>query len=105
MGHCVRRNGLGIEFRRSRHAAVLGGRYRSTVLPGLHFFSSYWYTRKELPSRIAIFYSGYTPSSAFGGLIVAGIVSGMEGLGGYPSWRWVRTPQFQLIILFETDVL
>ncbi|KAH7402265.1 retrograde regulation protein 2 [Phaeosphaeria sp. MPI-PUGE-AT-0046c] len=48
-----------------------------------------WYTRKELPSRIATFYSGYTLSSAFGGLIAAGIVDGMEGLGGYPSWRWI----------------
>jgi hypothetical protein len=54
------------------------------IKPGI-FFLSCWYTRKELPSRIATFYSGYTLSSAFGGLIAAGIVEGMEGLGGYPS--------------------
>lgn len=50
------------------------------------FFLSCWYTKDELPSRIAIFYSGYTLASAFGGLIAAGIISSMEGLGGYPAW-------------------
>ncbi|KAK4945976.1 hypothetical protein LTR10_014778 [Elasticomyces elasticus] len=56
---------------------------------GCIFLLSCWYTKQELPGRIAIFYSGYTLSSAFGGLIAAGIVDGMDGLGGYPSWRWV----------------
>ncbi|KAF1958871.1 retrograde regulation protein 2 [Byssothecium circinans] len=57
--------------------------------PGCIFFLSCWYTRRELPSRIATFYSGYTLSSAFGGLIAAGIVDGLEGAGGYESWRWI----------------
>lgn len=54
--------------------------------PGCIFFLSSWYTKTELPSRIAIFYSGYTLASAFGGLIAAGIISGMEGAGGYAAW-------------------
>ncbi|KAF2128263.1 retrograde regulation protein 2 [Dothidotthia symphoricarpi CBS 119687] len=57
--------------------------------PGCIFFLSCWYKRSELPARIATFYSGYTLSSAFGGLIAAGVVDGMEGLGGYESWRWI----------------
>lgn len=56
---------------------------------GCIFFLSCWYTKSELPGRISIFYSGYTLSSAFGGLLAAGIIDGMEGLGGYASWRWV----------------
>lgn len=67
----------------------LVGVTEAPYFPGCIFFLSCWYTRRELPSRIATFYSGYTLSSAFGGLIAAGIVDGMEGLGGYPSWRWI----------------
>ncbi|PVI02306.1 retrograde regulation protein 2 [Periconia macrospinosa] len=67
--------------------------------PGCIFFLSCWYTRKELPSRIATFYSGYTLSSAFGGLIAAGIIDGMEGLGGYPSWRWIFILEGALTII------
>jgi MFS family permease len=53
---------------------------------GAIFFLSSWYTKTELPFRIAIFYLGYTLASAFGGLIAAGILDGMDGLGGYQSW-------------------
>lgn len=42
-----------------------------------------------MPTRIAIFYSGYTISSAVGGLIAAGIIGNMDGVGGYPAWRWL----------------
>lgn len=64
----------------------LVGVTEAPYFPGCIFFLSSWYTKKELPSRIAIFYSGYTLASAFGGLIAAGIISGMEGTGGYASW-------------------
>lgn len=67
----------------------LVGVTEAPYFPGCIFFLSCWYRRSELPSRIATFYSGYTLSSAFGGLIAAGIVDGMEGAGGYPSWRWI----------------
>lgn len=67
----------------------LVGVTEAPYFPGCIFFLSCWYTRAELPARIATFYSGYTLSSAFGGLIAAGIVDGMDGLGGYPSWRWI----------------
>lgn len=67
----------------------LVGVTEAPYFPGCIFFLSCWYTRAELPARIATFYSGYTLSSAFGGLIAAGIVDGLEGAGGYPSWRWI----------------
>ncbi|KAK5948589.1 hypothetical protein OHC33_010348 [Knufia fluminis] len=56
---------------------------------GCIFLLSCWYKRNELPVRISIFYSGYTLSSAFGGLIAAGIIGNMDGVGGYASWRWL----------------
>ncbi|KAI5868110.1 retrograde regulation protein 2 [Durotheca rogersii] len=67
----------------------LVGVVEAPYFPGCIFLLSSWYTKTELPSRIAIFYSGYTLSSAFGGLIAAGIIGGMDGAGGYPAWRWV----------------
>lgn len=93
------------------HAGLVALRFlvgvtEAPYFPGCIFFLSCWYTRSELPSRIAAFYSGYTLSSAFGGLIAAGIINGMDGLGGYEvstladlrtmtslievqAWRWV----------------
>jgi MFS family permease len=68
----------------------LTGVTEAPYFPGCIFLLSSWYTKRELPARIAVFYSGYTLASAFGGLIAAGIISGMDGLGGYPAW--VCTP-------------
>ncbi|KAF5853186.1 hypothetical protein GGP41_001753 [Bipolaris sorokiniana] len=86
------------------HAGLVALRFlvgvtEAPYFAGCIFFLSCWYTRKELPSRIATFYSGYTLSSAFGGLIAAGIVDGMEGLGGYPSWRWIFIIEGALTII------
>ena len=68
---------------------TLTGVTESPYFVAVIFLLSCWYKRNELPVRIAIFYSGYTLSSAFGGLIGAGIIGNMEGVGGYRSWRWL----------------
>ncbi|KAI9900959.1 hypothetical protein N3K66_005221 [Trichothecium roseum] len=70
-------------------ARFFTGATEAPYFPGCIFLLSSWYTKAELPSRIAIFYLGYTLASAFGGLLAAGIVSGMDGLGGYEAWRWI----------------
>lgn len=67
-------------------ARFFTGATEAPYFPGCIFLLSSWYTKAELPSRIAIFYLGYTLASAFGGLLAAGIVSGMDGLGGYEAW-------------------
>ncbi|CAG9982302.1 unnamed protein product [Clonostachys byssicola] len=67
----------------------LVGVTEAPYFPGCIFLLSSWYTKRELPSRIAVFYLGYTLASAFGGLMAAGILSGMDGLGGYAAWRWI----------------
>ncbi|KAI0141589.1 retrograde regulation protein 2 [Xylariaceae sp. FL1272] len=68
---------------------LLTGLTEAPYFVGCIFLLSCWYKRSELPFRISIFYSGYTLSSAFGGLIAAGIINGLDGAGGYRSWRWL----------------
>lgn len=45
------------------------------------------YTRKEIASRMSIFYTGNICASAFSGLIAAGVF-GMDGKMGLAGWRW-----------------
>ncbi|KAL1855042.1 hypothetical protein Plec18167_004507 [Paecilomyces lecythidis] len=56
---------------------------------GVLFYLSKWYTRKELALRMSIFYSGSLVSGAFGNLIAAGILSGLDGTRGLAAWRWL----------------
>ncbi|KAI1432377.1 allantoate permease [Xylaria sp. CBS 124048] len=57
--------------------------------PGAVFLMSSWYTRAEMAHRIAWFYSGSPLANAFGGLIGAGILSGLSGAHGISGWRWL----------------
>ncbi|RFU29531.1 hypothetical protein B7463_g6805, partial [Scytalidium lignicola] len=57
--------------------------------PGALFLLSSWYTRKELALRTSILYSGSLLSGGFGGLIGAGVQSGLDGAKGIASWRWL----------------
>ncbi|PAV24167.1 MFS general substrate transporter [Pyrrhoderma noxium] len=57
--------------------------------PGSIYLLSRWYTRKELAFRSAILYGGLLISNAFGSLLAAGILAGMEGKRGIRGWRWL----------------
>jgi MFS transporter, ACS family, DAL5 transporter family protein len=62
--------------------------------PGVQFYLSCWYKRKELGVRSAIFFSAAALSGSFGGLLAAGIAD-MKGRGGKPGWAWiVFSPHF-----------
>ncbi|KAF6808785.1 hypothetical protein CPLU01_15618 [Colletotrichum plurivorum] len=65
------------------------GLVEAPFLPAVFVLMSCWYTRRELPPRIAILYGGNMVATAFSGLIAAGIVSKMEGKAGRPSWEWL----------------
>lgn len=56
---------------------------------GILFFLSKWYTKSELSLRMAVFYSGSLISGAFGNLIAAGILSGLDGAQGMAAWQWL----------------
>jgi MFS family permease len=64
------------------------GLVEAPFFPGILFYLSKWYTRSELNLRMSIFYAGSLISGAFGNLLAAGILSGLDGKLGYASWRW-----------------
>ncbi|EKG10591.1 Major facilitator superfamily [Macrophomina phaseolina MS6] len=65
---------------------VMVGILEAAYWPGCMFYLSCWYTQKELGGRTAILFMGCLLSGAFSGLIAAGILDGMEGVAGLPSW-------------------
>ncbi|KAH8667010.1 major facilitator superfamily domain-containing protein [Xylariales sp. PMI_506] len=76
------------------YGGILAARFvlgfvEAAYFPGCLYFLSCWYTRKELALRTGILYSGSLLSGAFGGLIAAGILKGMNGLAGLSAWRWL----------------
>ncbi|KAJ6477323.1 MFS general substrate transporter [Mycena vitilis] len=76
------------------YAGVIACRFfiglpEAAFYPGAIFLLSRWYTKKELAFRSAILYSGLLISNAFGALIAAGILGGMEGKRGIRAWRWL----------------
>ncbi|ETW74942.1 major facilitator superfamily [Heterobasidion irregulare TC 32-1] len=67
---------------------VFIGLPEAAFYPGATYLLSRWYTRKELCLRAAILACGILLSSAFGSLMAAGVLSGMEGCLGIRAWRW-----------------
>jgi hypothetical protein len=62
----------------------------SPYFPGALFLLSSWYTREELALRTSILYAGSLLSGGFGGLVGAGVQSGLNGARGMEvrySWR------------------
>ncbi|KDQ55118.1 hypothetical protein JAAARDRAFT_60080 [Jaapia argillacea MUCL 33604] len=68
---------------------VFIGLPEAAFYPGAVYLLSRWYTKTELCFRSAILYAGLLMSNAFGALIAAGILSGMEGVRGIRAWRWL----------------
>ncbi|KAK1487072.1 MFS transporter [Colletotrichum cuscutae] len=57
--------------------------------PGALYMLSMFYTRKEIATRMAVFYTGNMLASAFSGLIAAGIFAGLDGKHGLAGWQWL----------------
>ncbi|KAH8879027.1 MFS general substrate transporter [Thozetella sp. PMI_491] len=58
------------------------------LFPGVNFYISAWYRRKEFAVRAAVFFSAAALSGSFGGLLAAAIQK-MDGIGGLAGWRWI----------------
>ncbi|ODM22581.1 hypothetical protein SI65_00170 [Aspergillus cristatus] len=67
---------------------------------GVLFYLSKWYTKKELGLRMSIFYSGSLLSGAFGNLIAAGILDGMDGKRGISAWQWLYIIEGAITVSF-----
>lgn len=65
------------------------GLVEAPFFSGVLFYLSKWYTKKELALRMSIFYSGSLLSGAFGNLIAAGILNGLDGHQGISAWQWL----------------
>jgi MFS family permease len=65
------------------------GCIEASLFPGTVYFLSRWYTRREMQLRVTLLNAGNLAAQAFGGLIAAGILSGMEGKAGLRAWRWL----------------
>ncbi|KAH9218978.1 MFS transporter [Leptodontidium sp. 2 PMI_412] len=65
------------------------GFVEAPYFPGALFLLSSWYTREELALRTSILYAGSLLAGGFGGLIGAGVESGLDGNLGLESWRWL----------------
>ncbi|KAJ7879976.1 MFS general substrate transporter [Mycena olivaceomarginata] len=64
------------------------GTFEAGLYPGMAYYLSCYYKRKELGIRTALFTSATTLSGAFGGLLAAAI-SNMGGVAGRPAWSWI----------------
>lgn len=82
------------------------GMVEAPFFPGVLFYLSKWYTKSELNLRMSIFYSGSLISGAFGNLIAAGILKGLNHKHGLDPWQWLYiiegsiTVAIGIIILF-----
>ncbi|KAF5377027.1 hypothetical protein D9757_007751 [Collybiopsis confluens] len=64
------------------------GAVEGPMFPGIVLYLSTFYTRKELATRVAVFFSTASLSGAFSGLLAAAIVK-MNGIGGRPGWAYI----------------
>ncbi|KAJ7071997.1 major facilitator superfamily domain-containing protein [Mycena amicta] len=69
-------------------ARIFLGLTEAGLFPGITFYLSLWYRRRDVASRVAIFFSAATIAGAFGG-ILAFAIEKMEGIGGLHGWQWI----------------
>ncbi|KAJ6073218.1 hypothetical protein N7467_011303 [Penicillium canescens] len=58
------------------------------LFPGLAFYVSLWYPRKNSQFRLALIFASASMTGAFSGLL-AYLISKMDGVGGLEGWRWI----------------
>ncbi|KJK62434.1 Major Facilitator Superfamily protein [Aspergillus parasiticus SU-1] len=94
------------EFKHLVVLRTLIGCVESGFAPGILLVISSWYKKTEQSKRFGVYISAAVLSGAFGGLIAAGIVGGLEGAHGIRGWRWLfivegaATVGFALISFF-----
>jgi len=69
-------------------ARIFLGLAEAGLFPGITFYLSLWYRRRDVAGRVAIFFSAATVAGAFGGILAFGIEK-MEGVGGLHGWQWI----------------
>ncbi|KAF8252812.1 MFS general substrate transporter [Wilcoxina mikolae CBS 423.85] len=81
MGFCKNYNGM-------MAARWFLGLTEAGLFPGVNYYLSCWFKRREFGIRAAVFFSAAAVSGSFGGLLAAAI-SQMDGVGGKRGWAWI----------------
>ena len=87
-GICMTTMGLTHNFSGLMAARFFLGLAEAGLFPGVNYYLSCWYTRKEFGVRAAIFFSAAALAGSFGGLL-AYLLEKMDGLGGKEGWAWI----------------
>ncbi|PNP77094.1 hypothetical protein FNYG_09563 [Fusarium nygamai] len=66
------------------------GIFEAGFFPGAIAVLNKWYTKYELATRLALFYTASALSGAFSGLLAYAIAK-MDGVAGQEGWRWIFT--------------
>ena len=80
--------GLTYNFSGLAAARFFLGLAEAGLFPGVNYYLSCWYRRREFGVRAAIFFSAAALAGSFGGLL-AYLLEKMEGLGGKGGWAWI----------------
>lgn len=67
---------------------VFLGLFEGGLYPGVNYYITQWYCRRECGFRMALFFSAATMAGAFGGILARGIAE-MRGVGGLAAWSWI----------------
>ncbi|KAH7056924.1 retrograde regulation protein 2 [Macrophomina phaseolina] len=67
---------------------ILLGFFEGCLFPSMTLFLCNWYKREELAMRVSYLFIASALSGAFGGLLAWAILY-MDGVSGYPGWRWL----------------
>ena len=67
---------------------LLLGITESALYPGVVFYLTKWYTRRDLQYRQALFFAAASGAGAFSGILAYGI-SFMKGIAGLNGWSWI----------------
>ncbi|CAN6636524.1 high-affinity nicotinic acid transporter [Trichomonascus vanleenenianus] len=87
-GICMTFMGFSTNFSGLMAARWFLGLCEAGLFPGINYYLSCWYRRREFGRRAAIFFSGAAIAGSFGGFLAAAI-SKMDGIGGRPGWAWI----------------
>ncbi|KAJ7592019.1 major facilitator superfamily domain-containing protein [Mycena floridula] len=74
------------------------GLFEGGVFPGLVLYLSYFYPRRKMNTRIAVFFSAASISGAFGGLLAYGILN-IKNTSKHP-WAWIFIIEGLFTVLF-----
>ncbi|KAI0127258.1 major facilitator superfamily domain-containing protein [Xylariales sp. AK1849] len=74
----------------------------SGLFPGVVYYFSMWYKRRERQYRISLFFSAASLAGAFGGILAYGI-GRMSGVVWANGWRWIFLLEGILTVLVATS--